>query len=120
MVLLSSEKLETNEVVPLYYTRQIAERMFGIAKDDLAILPLRTHSEPHFKGFMLLIFISLIITCELKARLGNKVSIDQAVSILKTLKCKIFDGLVIPNEVTKKHRLLLDNCDVLVPKLLGI
>ena len=32
MVLLSSDKLDTTNVVPLYYTRQIAERMFGIAK----------------------------------------------------------------------------------------
>jgi transposase len=84
MVLLSSEKLLTNEVVPLYYTRQIAERMFGIAKDDLNILPLRTHSEPNFKGFMMLVFISLIISCEIKARLGRKTSIDQAISILKS------------------------------------
>lgn len=120
MVLLSSEKLETNEVVPLYYTRQIAERMFGIAKDDLNILPLRTHSEPNFKGFMLLIFISLIITCELKARLGNKTSIEHALSTLKALKCKIFDDVVIPNEVTKKQRLLFEDCDVLVPKVLGV
>ena len=120
MVLLSSEKLGTNEAVPLYYTRQIAERMFGIAKDDLNILPLRTHTEPNFKGFMLLVFISLIITCELKSRLGSKISIDQAVSTLKTLKCKLFDDVVITNEVTKKQRLLFEACDVLVPKLPGV
>jgi len=117
MVLLSSEKIETAEVVPLYYTRQIAERMFAIAKDNLNILPLRTYSEPNFKGFMLFVFISLIITCELKARLGNKTNIEQAISILKTLKCKLFDGIVIPNEVSKKQRLLFENCDVLVPKI---
>jgi transposase len=106
--------------VPLYYTRQIAERMFGIAKDDLNILPLRTHTEPNFKGFMLLVFISLIITCELKSRLGSKISIEQAVSTLKTLKCKIFDDVIIPNEVTKKQRLLFEACDVLVPTLSGV
>jgi len=120
MVLLSSEKLQTNEVVPLYYTRQIAERMFAIAKDDLNILPLRTHSEPNFKGFMLLIFISLVISCELKVRLGNKTSIEQAVAILNTLKCKVFDDVIIPNEVTKKQRLLFEGCNVLVPKLMGV
>ena len=120
MVLLSSDKLDTTDVVPLYYTRQIAEKMFGIAKDDLNILPLRTHSEPNFKGFMLLVFISLIISCALKARLGKKIPIEQAVSTLRTLKCKVFDNTVIPNEVTKKQRLILEAANVLVPKVSGV
>ena len=120
MILLSSQKLSTHEVVPLYYTRQVVERMFCIAKDDLNILPLRVHSEPNFKGFMLLIFISLIISCEFKARLGRKISIDQALSALKTLKCKIFDDVIIPNEVTKKQRLIFEASHVLVPKTVGV
>jgi hypothetical protein len=120
MVLLSSEKIATNDVVPLYYTRQMAERMFGIAKDDLNILPLRTHSEPNFKGFMLLVFISLIISCALKARLGNKTPVEQVVSALKTLKCKVYDDSIIPGEVTKKQRLVFEAADVLVPNVRGV
>jgi len=120
MVLLSSERLDTCNVVPFYYTRQIAERMFGIAKDDLNILPLRTHSEPNFKGFMLLVFISLIISCEFKARLGKKISVEQALSTLRTLKCKVFDDTVLPCEVTKKQRLILESANVLVPKISGV
>jgi transposase len=120
MVLLSSEKLAACDVVPLYYTRQIAERMFGIAKDDLNILPLRTHSEPNFKGFMLLVFISLIISCAIKERLGKKISIEQTISTLKNLKCKVFDDAVVPNEVSKKQRLIFEAADVLVPNIRGI
>jgi transposase len=120
MIILSSQKLRTTDVVPLYYTRQMAEKMFGIAKDDLDILPLRTHSEPNFKGFMLLIFISLIIACELKAKLGKDISIEKATSILKTLNCKIFDDTIIPNEVNKKQRLLLETLNVVVPKFCGV
>ena len=107
------------DAVPLYYTRQIAERMFGIAKDDLNILPLRTHSEPNFKGFMLLVFISLIISCGLKDRLG-KISIEEAVSVLKTLKCKVFDDAIVSLEVNKKQRLILETAHVLVPKIDGV
>lgn len=120
MILLSSEKLPTNEVVPLYYTRQIVERMFGIAKDDLNILPLRTHSEPNFKGFMMLIFISLIISCEIKARLGKRTSIDLAVSILKNWRCHVFNNLVLPNEISKKQRSILEEAKVLVPNFAGV
>ena len=120
MILLSSQKLDAHEVVPLYYTRQIAERMFGIAKEDLNILPLRTHSEPNFKGFMLLVFISLIISCALKSQLGPKIPIEQLVSTLKTLKCKVFHDSIIPCEVTKKQRLILEALNVLVPKVRGV
>ena len=120
MVLLSSEKLDTNKVVPLYYTRQIAERMFAIAKDDLNILPLRTHSEPNFKGFMLLVFISLIFACELKSRFGKDISIDKAVSSLKSLKCKIFDDSIIVSEVSKKQKLIFDTANVMLPNFSGV
>ena len=120
MVLLSSDKLDTSDVVPLYYTRQIAERMFGIAKDDLNILPLRTHSEPNFKGFMLLVFISLIISCALKARLGKKIPIAQAISTLRTLKCKVFNDAIVPHELTKNQRLIFHAAEVFVPNIQGV
>jgi hypothetical protein len=94
--------------------------MFGIAKEDLNILPLRTHSEPNFKGFMLLVFISLITICAVKNRLGNKIPIEQAVSTLRNLKCKVFDNSLIINEVTKKQRLIFEAADVLVPKNCGV
>ena len=119
-ILLSSEKLETTEVVPLYYMRQIAERMFCIAKDDLNILPLRTHSEVNFKGFMLLVFLSLILCCAVKSRLGKDISIDKAVSILKPLRCKVYENSVVPNEVNKKQRLIFEATDVVVPKIRGV
>jgi transposase len=119
MVLLSSEKLNTNDAVPFYYTRQVAERMFGIAKDDLCILPLRTHSEPNFKGFMLLVFISLIISVAVKNRLKD-ISIEKAISSLRTLKCKVFDSSIVPNEVNKKQRLIFEEANVVVPKINGV
>jgi hypothetical protein len=119
MVLLSSVQLGVGEVVPLYYTMQAAERMFGIAKEDLGILPLRTHGEPNFKGFMLLVFISLIVYCGIKDRLGNKITMEYVVSLLKNLKCKVFKASVVPCEVTKQQRLLLENLKVVVPKPCG-
>lgn len=120
LVLLSSEKLDKSEVVPLYYTRQIAERMFGIAKEDLNILPLRTHSEPNFKGFMLLVFISLIIICAVKNRLGNKIPIELAVSTLRNLKCTVFDDSLVICETTKRQRIILEAAGVVVPKSCGV
>jgi len=57
--IVSSEKLPVDEVLPLYYTRQSAENLFGISKSFLDILPLRTHSTDTFRGYLMLNFISL-------------------------------------------------------------
>jgi hypothetical protein len=119
-VLLSNEKIDPNKIIPLYYTRQIAEKMFAIAKNDLNILPLRTHSEPNFKGFMMLIFLSLILYCYVKTRLGNRFSIEKALSIMKPLKCKVYQDSIVPNEVNKKQRLLFEILKIVVPKIPGI
>jgi len=120
MVLLSSVQLRCDEVVPLYYTGQVVERLFGIAKDDLGILPLRMYSEPNFKGFMMLVFISLIVLCGVKARLGKKFSIEQVLVALRNLKCKVFEDQIIPSEVTKEQRLILETTNTMVPKVSGI
>ena len=120
MVLLSSTKIATQDVVPLYYTRQIAERMFGIAKSDLGILPLRTHSEPNFKGFMLLVFIALVFSCHLKERLGKKFSVEMAVTAMRNMKAKVFDDAVMPGEPTKLQREIMEAANVVVPKVCGI
>ncbi|MDR0555727.1 MAG: hypothetical protein LBG20_01785 [Holosporaceae bacterium] len=118
-VLLSSKKIDPNNVIPLYYIRQIAERMFGIAKDDLNILPLRTHSEPNFKGFMMLTFISLIVYCSPKNRLGNVISIEKALSIMRSLNAKSMMMLVLLMKLTKKQRILLETLNIIVPKIRG-
>jgi transposase len=119
MILLSSQKLNTNDAVPLYYTRQVAERMFGIAKDDLCILPLRTHSVPNFNGFMLLVFISLIISVAVKNRLKD-ISFEKTIASLRTLMCKVYDDSFVPKKDTKKQRLIFEQVNVVVPKINGI
>jgi len=48
-------------VIPLYYTRQIAKRLFGFSKDDLNILPLRVHKEETLRDYLFLHFASLVV-----------------------------------------------------------
>ena len=121
MVLVSNMQINKNEVIPLYYTRQAAEQLFGISKDDLNILPLRIHTEQTFRGFMFLIFLSLIVYTKIKRVLGNENTLEQALSLMKNLKCKIYEGNEpIISEVNKKQRQLFEKCDVLVPKNLGV
>jgi transposase len=121
MILVTNEDIEKKDIVPLYYSRQMAEQLFGIAKDDLNLLPLRTHGETRFRGLMMLSFISLIIYLKLKETIGNKVTVEQTLALMRNLKCKIFhDNSIIVAEVNKKQRIAFETNNILVPKNCGV
>ena len=108
MVLVSNVDMNIDEVVPFYYSRQMAEQLFGISKDDLNILPIRTHSEARFRGLMLLSFIALIVYIKVKTFLGAEITVEQVLLLMRNLKCKVFsDKSLIVSEVTKQQNLFL-------------
>jgi len=117
MILVSNIDMDINEVVPLYYSRQMAEQLFGICKDDLNILPIRTHSEARFRGLMLLSFISLVVYLKLKQSLVANTTVEQLLLIMRNLKCKVFsDKSFLVSEVTKAQRIAFENANILAPK----
>jgi transposase len=121
MILVSNIDMDIKEVVPLYYARQMAEQFFGISKDDINILPIRTHSEARFRGHMMLSFIALIIYLKLRASLEQNSSVEHLLALMRNLKCKVFsDKSFLVAEVNKKQRLAFEAANFLVPKNLGI
>ncbi len=120
MILISSFQLPKEEIVPTYYVRQTAEKMFGFSKDDLEILPLRVHSEETLKGFLFFQFLSLIIFSQLKNKIGKKHTVEEVLLTLKNLKCKVYDKEIIVGELTKQQKELAALLEVLVPKTVGI
>jgi transposase len=121
MILVSNLDMDIKEAVPLYYSRYMAEQLFGISKSDLNILPIRTHSEARFRGLMLLSFIALIVYLKLKASLGSNMTVEQLLLDMRNLKCKVFaDKSFLVAEVTKKQRLAFEAANILVPKNRGI
>ena len=61
LILISHNKILKEDVLPTYYTRQSIEQIFGFAKSNNSMLPLRVHSEKSVKGYLFLIFLSLIL-----------------------------------------------------------
>jgi hypothetical protein len=75
----------------------ILDRLFGGClglRDDLGILPLRTHLEPDFAGFMLLMFISLVVSCGVRVRLGQGVCIGYTMLLFWNLNCRVWNETV--------------------------
>jgi transposase len=121
MVITTNEDIDKKEIIPLFYSRQIAEQLFGIAKDDLNILPLRTHSESRFRGLLMLSFIALIFFLKIKAILGTTATVEQVLNLMRNLKCKVYhDNSFIVSEVNKKQRLTFESLNFLVPKNSGV
>ncbi len=118
--MISSIDLPMDEVVPFYYSRQAAEQLFKFSKDDLELLPLRIHKEESMRGYLLLIFITLIVFLLLKKKLGKKTTVEEALLVLRNLKVKVFKDEIIVQELTKEQRQLFEKFEILVPKVLGI
>jgi len=120
MVLISSIEIAEDQVVPFYYSRQAAEQLFKFSKSDLKMLPLRTHKEESMRGYLLLIFITLWVFLLLRKKIGNKVTVEEALLLLRNLKTKVFEDEMLIPEITKKQRLLFERFGIVVPKVAGI
>jgi len=118
--IVSSEKLSADEVLPLYYTRQSAENLFGVSKCFLDILPLRTHSIETFRGYLMLNFMSLIAYIEMKKLLKDKFTVEGALLEMTNLMCSIYHNEVIVCEPTKNMKAVVDLLGYTVPKKLGV
>jgi hypothetical protein len=110
-VIISSEEIPVDDVIPLYYTRQSAENLFGISKNFLDLLPLRTHSIETFRGYLLLVFITLIVYIEYKKMLQGKYAVEEALMEMSNLMCRVYGDDILVSEPTKKMKEILSLFD---------
>ena len=102
-ILISSENIEPEDVMPLYYTRQAVEQVFDVSKNNADLLPLRVHSEEAFRGHLLLSFISTVVFLIVNQMLKDTAyNAEGAFLILGNQKCKVFDDRILPKEPNKK------------------
>ncbi len=120
MILVSSFNLKNEEVVPAYYVRQTAEKLFGFSKDDLNLLPLRIHTEEALRGLLFLQFVTLTAFVHIKNKLGKEHNVEEILLKLRNLKCKVYDDEIIVCEPNKQQKEILNKLNILMPKKLGI
>jgi hypothetical protein len=106
-MLLSSDDMETNEILPLYYTRQQIEQVFDLGKNYADLLPLRIQSEGTFRGHLMLTFMATAILQILqrdilsKRKKKDKTNPEGAFMNLRSQKCKVYANSIIPQERVK-------------------
>ena len=114
--LISSKQIPEQEVLASYYNRQSIEQVFGFAKSDLDLLPIRCHSDKTIRGYLFLQFILLIVFIEIREKLASHFTVEQALMATRALKCKIYDDKLIIQELTKNQKKIFELAGVIVPK----
>jgi len=120
MILVSSFKIEKEDLMPLYYMRQTVEKLFGFSKDDLKLIPLRIHKEETLRGYLLFTFIALTVFLLLKKKLGKEHTAEEILLTMRNLKCKVYENEILVQELTKQQKEITEKLNIIVPKSMGI
>ena len=108
-ILISSECILPQDLLPLYYTRQTVEQIFDIGKNNVDLIPLRVHSVEAFRGHLLMSFIASYVYI-----LVNRYFIKSdkcAIGVFRSMrnqKCKVYDDVIVPQEPTKAMNEIYD------------
>jgi hypothetical protein len=107
-IILSSKDYEIDEILPIYYTRQIIEQVFDVSKNFADLLPLRAHSYETIRGRLLLSFIATILYILINQKLANsKFCASKAIYYLRNLNIKISETANLIDELTKIQKDIL-------------
>jgi hypothetical protein len=110
-VLVSKTKINVDEVLPLYYSRQAVEQAFDFGKNYANLMPLRTHNEATLRGHFLVSFMAtvsimaidkMLVSAKPKAKNKNPLNFIQARSCLRQMKCHVYDDRIVVAEPDKK------------------
>jgi len=120
MVLVSSKEISLDEILSSYYLRQSIEQIFGFAKSNLNLLPIRKHNDKTIQGYLFFQFLLLIFYIKIREKYLKNYTVEQLSIILRKVKCKVYESRIIPLERDKKQREIFEQANILVPKFLGI
>lgn len=115
-MLFSTRKIALGKVLPLYYTRDQIEKVFGIGKGEANLLPIRTHSEETFRGHLLLTFMATVIIKLLKDTLKKcGMTFETAMMEMRNQKCLVYENAVITREPQAMMNKIYKACKIEYP-----
>ena len=124
-MIISSEDIHREEILPLYYTRQQIEQVFDLGQNNADLLPLRIHNEDTFRGHVMLTFLATALLQKLqrdiiaKRKKKDKVNPEGAFMALKNQKCKVYMDEIVPQEAVKNindiYKLFQIKCPTTIP-----
>lgn len=119
--LVSSRCIARENVLPLYYRRQEIEQVFDLGKNYASMLPVCTQDETTFRGHLLMTFMATAIMRQIQTA-GKKFQWDlpTLLSTLRNQKCKVFAGMIVPQEATANQNKIYKDFKIDPPKWIDI
>lgn len=122
MILLTNDpSLGREDMLNLYRRKDVLEKMFDIIKNELEGGRLKVSSREAMEGRIFLIYLSLILYCEVSRVMKEKdlyrtYTLAEVFYELKKLRAvTLNNGNTYLTEVSKKQRILFEQFDVPVP-----
>lgn len=119
-ILISKAPIKREEILPTYYTRQSIEQIFGFAKSNNNLLPLRVHTEQSINGYLMLVFLTIIVFVLIRQKLQPNFTVENALIILRGLKAKVYEKELLIQEPNKKAKDIAKLLNIIMPTSLGI
>jgi len=121
-ILVTPEELPWDIPLFLYRAKERLEKVFRAMKNELSTLPLRLHKESTLKGYLFVVYLSLIIYFHLQNRIRDsgvlkKVPLEGVLGELRKLKLVDFPSTSYLCEVTRKKTELPVALGISVPKI---
>lgn len=102
-ILISTDDIPTDRILPGYYQRQQIEQTFDLCKNYANMLPLSVQSEEAMNGHLLLVFLATALFHEMVEKMKDSVySPKPGLLILRGQKCDVHPNRIIPMVARKK------------------
>lgn len=121
IIITNDYSLEREEILNLYRSKDVLEKMFDIVKNELKTNRLRVSSKESMEGRIFLTYLSLILYCQVtrimkEKDLFKKYSISEVFFELKKLRAvSLTNEKSYLTEVTKRQRNIFKQFEVQVP-----
>ena len=98
-ILVSSRRIAKEKLLPLYYMRDLIEKVFRLCKQTAKILPLNIEKEATLRGHLLMCFIAAIVLKKMMGKLvTTKLTIENVLDSLRDHHVIIYDNELITTE----------------------
>lgn len=115
-IILSSLPFKSEDILEVYYIRQLVEQYFDIAKGISRLTPLRGHSEETIYGHLMLCQIAATINLYIQKNMNQyKDDREELLMSLRNQKCTVFETKVITSEPQSKANAFYDAFQINCP-----
>lgn len=116
-ILISTVAYQDEEILPVYYTRQLVEQYFDVGKGISRLIPLRVHSKESVLGHLMLSQMAATINLYIqKKMLTGAENREDILLALRNQKCIVYKNRIITTEPQSGANAFYDKFGIKCPE----